>query len=343
MMNSEMSALYRSWKAAPKAIIGFSLLASLTISACASRNIPGSIDELSGPFGADVDATPDANGIITRGDVRYIVATPSDTLSAMAARAGVSPTALAEYNGLPLSYLPKAGEVLAVPKIIAPTIPVGFGTEVESSIETTNLGSGLSKPSTHTVIPGETIFEVARLYNVSVQELSNANNLGADLTINPGQVLQIPREQLASNTISTPSSTLTDATETSESSSTPTQTSSLGGSSSFSRPVSGTVIEEFDEAADKDGYVYSTSSQAPVQAASDGKVVLVSNSTGDQGTVVMIQHPNGLISIYGHMSNLKVSKGDSVSKGQNIGTTESGELMFQLRRGTSPVDPANYL
>ncbi len=43
------------------------------------------------------------------------------------------------------------------------------------------------------------------------------------------------------------------------------------------------------------------------------------------------------------MSNLKVTKGDNVSQGQNIGTTESGNLMFQIRRGTSPVNPSEYL
>ncbi len=342
MMISEKSVLSPCSKGVHKPLLAFSLIAMLALSACNTRSLSG-LSEDANPFGGEA-SIPDANGIVTRGNVKYVLAYRGDNLAAIAGRAGVSVSRLANYNGVPESYIPKAGEALAIPPAPAPA-PKNFGhDDLDSSISTSSLGT--STPSTHSVIAGETIFEVARLYNVTVSDLARENNLGGDLTISPGQVLNIPPKQVASNTIDTPSSTSTDADindSPSNSESSSTQTASLGNSGTFGKPVSGSVSKGYNPASDQDGYVYSTSSQAPVQAVGDGKVVLVSESTGNQGTVVMIQHPNGLISIYGQMSNLKVSKGDQVSKGQSIGTTESSELMFQLRRGTAPVDPKDYL
>lgn len=342
MKNWAMFDLSPSSRGVSKSLIIIGLSGFLALSACSMRSLPGSSDALSDNFGGP-DAIPDENGIITRGEVKYIMARTGDDMASIAQRAGVTAASLSAYNGLPTDYKPRAGEVLALPPKPVVEKPVEIEKPGDSDIETTKLDSDdLTTPTSHTVIAGETIFEVARLYNVPVADLARANGLGGDLTISPGQVLSIPVQTASLET----KPTMSDA-----SAETKTETASLdkddppsaSSSKSFQAPVSGSVSQGFNPASDADGYVYSTASQAPVRAASDGEVVLINESTGDQGTVVMIRHPDGLISIYGQMSNLKVTKGQKVSKGQNIGTTESGELMFQIRQGTSPVDPGKYI
>ncbi|SDW87945.1 Murein DD-endopeptidase MepM and murein hydrolase activator NlpD, contain LysM domain [Marininema mesophilum] len=90
----------------------------------------------------------------------------------------------------------------------------------------------------------------------------------------------------------------------------------------------------------------------PIKAAEDGKVVKVIN-LGDRsyGTYVVIDHGNGVQTLYAHMySDQPVVKvGDEVKKGQKIG--ESGNngnsrgphLHFEVKIGGRPVDPVAFL
>ncbi len=63
----------------------------------------------------------------------------------------------------------------------------------------------------------------------------------------------------------------------------------------------------------------------PILATADGKIALakVGGWGGGYGNYVIIQHPNGMQTLYGHMNEVDVSVGDSVSQGQVIGTVGS--------------------
>ncbi len=87
---------------------------------------------------------------------------------------------------------------------------------------------------------------------------------------------------------------------------------------------------------------------SPILAAYDGNVV-ASDYSGSMGNYIMIDHGDGLYTIYMHASALYVSKGDFVTKGQNIaavgstGRSTGNHLHFSVRLNGSYVSPWNYL
>ncbi|MDP2299891.1 MAG: peptidoglycan DD-metalloendopeptidase family protein [Actinomycetota bacterium] len=89
---------------------------------------------------------------------------------------------------------------------------------------------------------------------------------------------------------------------------------------------------------------------APIVAASDGTVIYT-GYRGGYGNTVIIDHGNGVTSLYAHMQSgsYKVSTGQSVTKRQAIGAVGSTglstgpHLHFEVRINGNPVDPMGYL
>ena len=87
---------------------------------------------------------------------------------------------------------------------------------------------------------------------------------------------------------------------------------------------------------------------SPVHAA-DGGVVVWSGWMGGYGYAVVIDHGNGLSTLYGHNSELAVDEGQSVAKGQVIsyagstGNSTGPHVHFEVRVNGDPVDPMGYL
>ena len=85
----------------------------------------------------------------------------------------------------------------------------------------------------------------------------------------------------------------------------------------------------------------------PVHAA-DGGVVVWSGWMGGYGYAVVIDHGNGLSTLYGHNSELAVDEGQSVAKGQVIsyagstGNSTGPHVHFEVRVNGDPVDPVSY-
>lgn len=86
---------------------------------------------------------------------------------------------------------------------------------------------------------------------------------------------------------------------------------------------------------------------APVLAAADGKIILAEWYHG-YGNCVMIEHANGVVTVYGHCDELYVSEGDTVTRGQTIagagqtGQTTGARLHFEVRIDGEQVDPALF-
>ena len=105
------------------------------------------------------------------------------------------------------------------------------------------------------------------------------------------------------------------------------------------------------------GNDYAVAVGTAVYAAADGKVIHASGTTqntyksGDRslGLQVHIDHGNGVVSIYGHLSSVSVGVGQDVSQGTMIGASgNSGfstgpHLHFQVNEGGNHVDPNRYL
>jgi murein DD-endopeptidase MepM/ murein hydrolase activator NlpD len=86
----------------------------------------------------------------------------------------------------------------------------------------------------------------------------------------------------------------------------------------------------------------------PVYAMSDGEVIISGYSSG-YGYLVAIDHGGGITSLYAHNSQLLVSEGQHVKKGQMIaksgstGRSTGPHLHFEVRRDGTPIDPSPYL
>lgn len=108
-----------------------------------------------------------------------------------------------------------------------------------------------------------------------------------------------------------------------------------------SHPIFGTAL--FHSGLDI-GVDYGT----PVQAA-DGGTVIYAGWMGGYGKAVIIDHGGGISTLYGHNSELLVSEGQSVRKGQVIsyagstGYSTGPHVHFEVRVNGSPVDPLGYL
>ena len=63
----------------------------------------------------------------------------------------------------------------------------------------------------------------------------------------------------------------------------------------------------------------------------------------------MIRHDNGYVSAYAHNGELAVKRGEKVKRGQVVaksgqsGNVNAPQLHFEIRKGSTPVDPVPYL
>lgn len=96
------------------------------------------------------------------------------------------------------------------------------------------------------------------------------------------------------------------------------------------------------------GYDIPASYGSAVVAAEAGTVIYAGWMNG-YGNTIMINHGNGLVTLYGHNSSLTVSKGDVVTRGQQVakigstGNSTGNHCHFEVRVNGSPVSPESYL
>jgi len=86
----------------------------------------------------------------------------------------------------------------------------------------------------------------------------------------------------------------------------------------------------------------------PIRAAKAGTIILA-GWNGGYGNCIVIDHGNGLSTLYGHMTRLRASEGQRVGQGDLIGDMGStgnstgSHLHFETRVGGTPRDPTGYL
>jgi murein DD-endopeptidase MepM/ murein hydrolase activator NlpD len=129
-------------------------------------------------------------------------------------------------------------------------------------------------------------------------------------------------------------------------------TGTANSTASFRWPVRGRIIQAFGPKASggqNDGINVSVPEGTPIKAAEDGVVAYAGSELKGYGNLVLLRHANGFVTAYAHASELNVKKGETVKRGQVIGKAGSTgnvtgpQLHFEVRKGATPVDPAQYL
>ncbi len=132
----------------------------------------------------------------------------------------------------------------------------------------------------------------------------------------------------------------------------PKTTETVGSLPAFRWPVRGRIIAAFGpkpNGLQNDGINLAVPEGTPIKAAEDGVVAYAGDELKGYGNLVLVRHSNGFVTAYAHASELLVKRGDTVKRGQIIarsgqtGNVTAPQLHFEIRKGATPVDPAQYL
>lgn len=120
----------------------------------------------------------------------------------------------------------------------------------------------------------------------------------------------------------------------------------------FRWPVRGRVITGYgakNNGKQNDGINVAVPEGTPVKAAEDGVVAYSGSELKGYGNLILVRHSNGYVTAYAHASELMVKRGDTIKRGQVIaksgqtGEVGSPQLHFEIRKGSSAVDPLQFL
>jgi murein DD-endopeptidase MepM/ murein hydrolase activator NlpD len=290
-----------------------------------------------------------------------VTVTQGETIETVARKYGVPVSAILEANGFHDGAVIRAGQRLVIPRyvsasVIAPT---------HSSAAAAPHGDEII----HTVAPGENLLAISRHYGVSLSTLARANKIQPYAPLSIGERLTVPgvRREAAihepaphvaaprttqpvepihtqSARIATPEPVATESV--------PKTAEAAGALPSFRWPVKGRVIAAFGAktaGAQNDGINLAVPEGTPIKAADDGVVAYAGNELKGYGNLVLVRHANGYVSAYANASELMVKRGDTVKRGQVIahagqtGNVTSPQLHFEIRKGSTPVDPMQFL
>lgn len=235
-----------------------------------------------------------------------------DTLASIARKNHISAAELARANGLAPSAKLKLGAKLTVPgaKTAAIAAPLAPAPVAAAPV------AGVLQPVAAAPAPTTKMAAIAQ----------------------PAQSARLA--QPTTNIEEKPAETPAKAAET---------TSSLP---TFRWPVRGKVITSYGAKTNgksNDGINVAVPEGTPVKAAEDGVVAYSGNELKGYGNLVLVRHSNGYVTAYAHASELLVKRGDPIKRGQVIaksgqsGEVASPQLHFEIRKGSSPVDPLQFL
>jgi len=305
-----------------------------------------------------------------------IIVGTSDTLETLAHRYNVKPAAILQANGYKGPRTLSPGQQLIIPfqtpsTIAAPAISAPLGKPVVAS------------SSVHVVNPGDTLLSIAHRNHISLSELAKANHIDPSTKIKLGMKLTVPASKSAAIAPAGPpevaaaqpaggltppeskmaavsggpqqSVRLAQATTKIDEASAEAPVKAAettGGLPTFRWPVRGKVITSYGAKTNgkaNDGINLAVPEGTPVKAAEDGVVAYSGNELKGYGNLVLVRHSNGYVTAYAHASELLVKRGDTIKRGQIIaksgqsGEVGSPQLHFEIRKGSSPVDPLQFL
>ena len=206
----------------------------------------------------------------------------------------------------------------------------------------------------YTVRRGDTLLGISRHLGVRSRELAEINGLVKPYLLLEGQQLTVPQAvttppQVAAADVSIPEPVTTAIPE-------PVMTAipepAPGGDLQFIWPVTGRVVSGFGPKAGglhNDGINIAAPAGTPVRAAEDGVVSYVGNEIRGYGNLVLLRHTDGWVTAYAHNARNLVARGQMVLRGDVIasvgasGGISQPQSHFELRQGTTAVNPIEHL
>ena len=192
----------------------------------------------------------------------------------------------------------------------------------------------------HLIKKGETLYSISRSYGTNVFTLSKLNNISNLNNIYVGQKLIIPR--VNSYKVS----------KTKNKKNKIKKINKFKNENKFLWPVKGKIISKFGKTEDgfyNDGINIFSEKGTNVISSEDGQVIYSGNEIPGYGNLVLIKHSKNWITAYAHLDEVIIEKGNSVKKGQKIGSVgstgnvRSPQLHFEIRKGKDSVDPLKFL
>jgi murein DD-endopeptidase MepM/ murein hydrolase activator NlpD len=307
-----------------------------------------------------------------------IIVGTSDTLDILAKRYNVSSAAILQANGYKGPRALSPGQQLIIPHQAtavaapAPALAPPVSKPVAAVVS--------APPTVHVVNRGDTLLSIAHRNHVPVAELAKANNLDKSAKLSLGMKLNVPGAKTVAAAPSAPAvatapaavalsagkmaaaapqqsvrmAQATGNVEESAAAEAPAvkPSEATGALPTFRWPVRGKVITSYGAKTNgksNDGINLAVPEGTPVKAAEDGVVAYSGNELKGYGNLVLVRHANGYVTAYAHASELLVKRGDTIKRGQIIaksgqsGEVGSPQLHFEIRKGSSPVDPLQFL
>lgn len=253
-------------------------------------------------------------------------------------------------------YVPRPGQPAAGPA------DGGFTEPPPPRSGTTVAGAG------YVIQPGDTISGIGRRFQTPVQSLIDLNRLGPRAEIRPGQTLILPQSavDIGGDPYATGPSpggvyTADRGVAVPPPPPPPSGNAALPSASasadvSLDWPVRGDILRRFGPVGmgeRNNGINIGASAGREVVSSAAGQVAYVGDDLAGQGLTILVAHPGGWRTAYGHLGSATVRQGDQVRAGQQIGTvgTTAGDgrpsIHFETwrMRGDEPVaiDPLTVL
>lgn len=226
-----------------------------------------------------------------------------------------------------------------------------FGSNKLTDSSVLKVGAQIRVPNQdgifHKVKNGDTLDKLAKEYETYLEAILLANEMTSSTALAVGSEIFLPGAKVSSAVGSATASNQKKQTSTRD---------SVKASQGFGWPVGGKISSSFAWRRDpiRGGRDFHTGLDIraprgrPVVASRDGTVVH-SGWMGGYGKTIVIQHTNGLTTLYAHNSSLIVKKGAKVRRGQKIalvgstGRSTGPHVHFEIRKNGTPMNPLKYL
>jgi murein DD-endopeptidase MepM/ murein hydrolase activator NlpD len=195
----------------------------------------------------------------------------------------------------------------------------------------------------YVVKKGDTLTSIARKYNADAEEIGRYNGYEVDSELAYGETIIIPDGEISEPKPATPTKKKTTSKLIAGATKLISGFSGVDTGGYYVRPLRGGTRTQGLHG--KNAVDVGAPIGTPVYAAAEGTALIATTGgyNGGYGNYIILSHPNGTQTIYGHLSSVMISKGQKVSKGQQIGKVGSTgrstgpHLHFEVRGAKNPL------